>query len=180
VDRCPDRLVESLIVDGVAITPGGSDDIPALRELWLELHHHHQQVGPQSGIFQDDETSWQVRSSEYREWLGDGRSFLLLARAGERLIGYCVVRVMEAEPDLRDAWKVPDVVAEVETMIVSGDYRGAGVGGRLLDAADAKLDELGITEVLVGLIPGNDGAERLYRRRGFQPRWLLLARGAHT
>jgi ribosomal protein S18 acetylase RimI-like enzyme len=27
-------------------------------------------------------------------------------------------------------------------------------------------------------MPGNDGAQRLYERRGFRPRWLLLARGA--
>jgi hypothetical protein len=31
---------------------------------------------------------------------------------------------------------------------------------------------------MVGLMPGNDGAQRLYERRGFRPRWLLLARGA--
>jgi hypothetical protein len=35
----------------------------------------------------------------------------------------------------------------------------------------------GITEVTAGLTPGNDGAQRLYSRHGFQPRWLVLARG---
>ena len=53
------------------------DDIAALRELWLELHHHHAQVAPQSGEFVDDASSWRVRSSSYREWLADPRSFLL-------------------------------------------------------------------------------------------------------
>jgi ribosomal protein S18 acetylase RimI-like enzyme len=163
--------------DEVVVERGGIDDVPGLRELWLELHHHHQEVAPQSGEFTDDETSWRVRSASYREWLSDPRSFLLLTRVGERLIGYAVVRVMEAGPELTDSWRVPEVTAEIETMVVTADARGAGLGSRLLDEIDAELERLGITEVLVGLMPGNDGAQRLYERRGFQQRWLVLARG---
>ena len=161
----------------IAIERGGVDDIAALRDLWLELHHHHAQVAPQSGEFVDDETSWRVRSSSYREWLGDPGSFLLLARAEGRLVGYALVRVLEAGPELTDSWRVPAVVAEIETMLVSAPFRDAGLGTRLLDEIDAELERQEITEVIVGVMPGNDGAQRLYERRGFQPRWLLLARG---
>jgi ribosomal protein S18 acetylase RimI-like enzyme len=163
--------------DEVAIERGGADDVPALRELWLELHHHHRQVAPQSGAFVDDESSWRVRSSEYREWLADPRSFLLLARSRGRAVGYSVVRVVESGSELRDAWVVPEVVAEIETMIVSVSFRGRRLGTRLLDEIDAELERRGITEVIVGLMPGNDGAQRLYERRGFRRRWLVLARG---
>ena len=162
---------------GIAIERGGLDDIDDLRELWLELHHHHAAVAPQSGEFVDDASSWRVRSASYREWLADPRSFLLLARSGGRVVGYAVVRVMEAGPELTDSWRVPEVVAEIETMLVSAGSRGAGLGNRLLDEIDAALERQGITEVIVGLMPGNDGAQRLYERRGFQPRWLVLARG---
>ena len=161
----------------VEIERGSASDVDELRELWLELHHHHQEVAPHSGAFADDESSWEVRSSEYREWLADPRSFLLLARADGRLVGYSVVRVMDSTPDMNDAWRVPDVVAEIETMSVSADYRGAGIGTRLLDEIDAELERQGVTELVVGLMPGNDGAQRLYERRGFQKRWLVLARG---
>jgi ribosomal protein S18 acetylase RimI-like enzyme len=162
----------------ISIQRGGADDVAALRELWLELHHHHAQVAPQSGEFTDDATSWRVRSASYREWLAeDPRSFLLLAREGQQLVGYAVVRVFESGADLRDSWVVPEVVAELETMLVTAAARNSGLGSRLLDEVDAELARLGITEVLVGLMPGNDGAQRLYERRGFRPRWLVLARG---
>jgi ribosomal protein S18 acetylase RimI-like enzyme len=161
----------------IAIERGDVGDVAALRELWLELHHHHAHVAPQSGEFADDESSWRVRSASYREWLADPGSFLLLARAAGRLVGYALVRVMEAGPDLTDSWRVPDVVAEIETILVSAQFRGAGLGTRLLDEIDAELGRQGITEVMVGLMPGNDGAQRLYERRGFRGRWLLLARG---
>jgi ribosomal protein S18 acetylase RimI-like enzyme len=163
--------------DAITIQRGGVEDIAALRELWLELHHHHARVAPQSGEFVDDETSWDVRSSSYREWLADPRSFLLLARAEGRLVGYAVVRVMEAGSELTDSWRVPEVIAEIETVLVSAGSRGAGLGTRLLDEIDTELERQGITEVIVGLMPGNAGAQRLYERRGFRRRWLVLARG---
>jgi ribosomal protein S18 acetylase RimI-like enzyme len=166
--------------NAIVIDRGGVGDVPALRDLWLELHHHHAEVAPQTGEFVDDETSWRVRSASYREWLADPRSFVLLARAGDRLVGYALVRVLEAGPDLADSWRVPETVAEIETMLVTGDARGAGLGNRLLDEIDAELERQGITEVIVGLMPGNDGAQRLYERRGFQRRWLVLARGDWT
>ena len=166
--------------NAIVIERGGVDDVPALRALWLELHHHHAEIAPQSGEFVDDETSWRVRSASYREWLADPRSFVLLARAGDRLVGYALVRVMEAGPDLTDSWRVPDVIAEIETMLVTAEVRKAGLGSRLLDEIDAELERQGITEVIVGLMPGNDGALRLYERRGFQRRWLVLARGEWT
>ena len=161
----------------VSIAGGGADDIAALRDLWLELHHHHQSVAPQSGEFTDDETSWAVRSASYREWLADPRSFVLLARDGDDLVGYALVRVFESGSDLKDSWRVPDVIAELETMLVTAAARNTGLGSLLLAEVDAELDRQGITEVLVGLMPGNDDAQRLYERRGFRPRWLVLARG---
>ena len=164
--------------DAIEIERGGLGDVDSLRELWLELHHHHAEIGPQSGEFTDDETSWEVRSSEYREWLADPGSFLLLARADSRLVAYALVRVMESGPELRDAWRVPDNIAEIETIVVTADARGAGLGKRLLDMVDAELERQGIDEVMIGLIPGNDDAQRLYEGRGFKPRWLMLVRGS--
>jgi ribosomal protein S18 acetylase RimI-like enzyme len=153
---------------------GGVEDIDSLRDLWLELHHHHAEVAPRSGPFVDDESSWRVRAGSYRDWLSDPRSFVLLARDGERLVGYALVRVFESGDDLRDAWVVPDVIAELETLVVTAGARGDGIGGRLLDAMDAELERRGVEEVQVGLIPGNDGAQRLYESRGYLKRWLVL------
>jgi ribosomal protein S18 acetylase RimI-like enzyme len=162
----------------IKIELGTSGDIESLRDLWLELHHHHAVVAPQTGEFTDDETSWANRSASYRDWLADPRSFVLLARDAGELVGYCVVRVFDPSRDEWDSWIVPDVIAEIETLVVAERARGRGVGSQLLDAADAELERAGVTEVVIGLMPGNDGAQRLYERRGFVPRWLALRRGS--
>jgi ribosomal protein S18 acetylase RimI-like enzyme len=133
-------------------------------------------VGAATGEFADDETSWRVRSASYREWLADPRSFLLIAREGDRPVGYAVTRVMESGPEWRDAWRMPPTMAELETLVVLPELRNTGLGTRLLDAVEGELERQGITEVIVGIVAGNDGAQRLYERRGFRPRWLVLSR----
>ncbi len=160
----------------ITIEPGDAGDVGSLRKLWLELHHHHQEIGPQSGIFTDDESSWAVRSANYREWLAGEDSFVLLAHDGEDLVGYAMVQVRPGSAAERDAWIIPETIAELMTLVVSDGRRGEGIGGLLLDEMDAELERQGINEVLVGLIPGNDGAQRLYESRGFRSRWLTLVR----
>lgn len=162
--------------DSVEIELGSPADVESLRELWLELHHHHARVGPQSGEFTDDETSWRYRSRSYRVWLSDPRSFLLLARRGSNLVGYALVKVFEPDAFELDSWRSPPLAAELETLVVTAADRGAGIGGRLLDRVDGELEQRGIRELVVGLIPGNDAALRLYERRGFAPRWIELVR----
>jgi ribosomal protein S18 acetylase RimI-like enzyme len=133
-------------------------------------------VAPETGAFTDDDSSWEVRSASYREWLADPRSFVLIAREAERPVGYAVARVMETGPEWRDSWQMPPTMAEVETLVVLPALRNSGLGTRLLDAVEDELERQGIAEVIVGIIPGNDGAQRLYERRGFRPRWLVLSR----
>jgi ribosomal protein S18 acetylase RimI-like enzyme len=160
----------------ISIARGEAADIDSLRDLWLQLHHHHQEIGPHSGTFADDESSWAVREANYREWLAGEGSFLLLARDGDELVGYAMVKVSPGPASERDAWVVPETVAELMTLVVSDGRRGDGIGGNLMDAMDAELERQNIDEVFVGLIPGNDGAQRLYESRGFKGRWLTLVR----
>ena len=160
----------------IRIEAGGVDAVGGLRELWLVLHRHHQAVDPHTGPFVDDESSWRVRSESYREWLAEPGSFLLLARESERLVGYAIVRVTPTGPEWTDTWVAADRMAEIETLVVAPELRGSGLGTRLLDAIDEELERQGIGEAIVGLVPGNEGARRLYERRGFRSRWLILAR----
>ena len=162
-------------MSSIRIEHGSAEDIELLRELWLGLHHHHQSVAAETGRFCDDEASWGARSASYQEWLAEPGSFLLLARAGQRLVGYALVRVKSAD-EWSDTYVHPEQEAELETMFVTPDARGSGLGARLLDVIDSELDARGITDLTVGFIPGNDGAQRFYERHGFRPLWFVFAR----
>ncbi len=66
--------------------------------------------------------------------------------------------------------------AEVYTLSVAEHVRGAGVGGRLLDAVDEALADEGDPPLAIAVMAGNADALRFYARRGLVPGELLLYR----
>jgi ribosomal protein S18 acetylase RimI-like enzyme len=152
------------------IALAGPDRIDELRPLWLELHHHHASVS-RVQPFVDDETSWTVRRRTYAETFEHG-GFALVAEE-DGLVGYAMVRIHQG-PD--DSWALADRYGEVWTVLVAERVRGRGIGSALLDAVDAELARRGIHDLVIGVMEGNDGARRLYERRGLVPGWVQLYR----
>jgi ribosomal protein S18 acetylase RimI-like enzyme len=155
------------------IEPLSVDRVDDLRDLWLQLHHHHQSVSP-VGPFVDDEASWPVRRAGYVEIL-DAGGFALVARSAGTIVGYALVRIHDG-PD--DSWQLGERWGEVWTLVVDEQHRGQGIGSALLDEVDARLERQGIRGLVIGLMVGNDGAQRLYESRGLTPGWLQLYRTA--
>lgn len=162
----------------IRICSEGPASLDELQPLWLALHHHHQHAAPGLGPYIDDDKSWAVRRASYRQWLALPDSFLLVARCNRRAVGYAMVRVDEPGGDWTDTWIVGDRVAELETLVVTPEHRGRGVGSALLDRMETVLAERGIHDVVIGVVPGNDSARQLYERRGYKPTWTVLSRFA--
>jgi ribosomal protein S18 acetylase RimI-like enzyme len=159
------------------IARAGAEALERLAPLWLVLHHHHQAVGGEAlGPYVDDDASWRARRELYEGFLARG-GFLLLAERDGELIGYATVAISPvAETLMPDTWRTGDRVAEIETLCVAADARGAGVGSALLDRIDAELEAEGVRDVLIGALVTNTDAIRLYERRGFRPAWLYMLR----
>jgi len=62
--------------------------------------------------------------------------------------------------------------------VVDERLRGRGIGTALLDAVDAELAKRDVTDLMIGVMEGNDGARRLYERRGLIQGWRQLYRVA--
>lgn len=62
----------------------------------------------------------------------------------------------------------PDAV-ELNHLQVREQFRGQGVGRRLIEAAEALAAERGRTRVVVGVSEDNPDAARLYIRLGYEP-----------
>ncbi len=163
----------------VSITTGSARDVPLLEPLWLGLHRIHREAVPELAPYVSEASSWLRRRLLYDHCLAQPDSFLLLMRREERLIGYALVTV---EPDgdvlWSDTWTVGDRVAELETIYLVSEERGRGLGGILLDRVDQELGRRGIHDLVVGAVPGNTAALKLYERRGFKPSWVIMSRFA--
>lgn len=68
----------------------------------------------------------------------------------------------------------------VHNLYVGPSARGEGVGSALLSAAESALVERGADVVAIEALWENEGARRLYRRRGYEPHRVQFERRVET
>ena len=95
-----------------------------------------------------------------------------------------VVMVAEVDGDIAGyvyagveplSWKeLRDEAGFVHDLLVSDRARNSGVGQQLLDAAVGWLRQRGMPRVVLWTAARNDGARRLFERRGFKPTMIEL------
>lgn len=143
------------------VDPAGLDELRPLWEALLVRHAEVWAVLPQRPAGE----TWERRRRQYGGWLADEGSFVLLARRDGRAVGYILVHVDEGD----ETYATGERLAEIETLVVAAGERDAGVGGLLFDAAMEELGRIGVDDMLVGYMDGNEAARRFYERRGFTP-----------
>jgi ribosomal protein S18 acetylase RimI-like enzyme len=143
----------------------------------VAVHHAHVASMPELAPYVSDAETWSERSALYASLFEKPDTVLLLALDGDALIGYALAHVMAVgETWLPDTWRTGPRIAEIESLSVLPGHRDRGIGGALMDALEREIEALGVGDVIVGALAGNEDALRLYRRRGYRPTWLYLAR----
>jgi ribosomal protein S18 acetylase RimI-like enzyme len=158
------------------IHSGGLSDLAGLEPIWVAVHHRHQQSMPELAPYVSDEQTWSARRELYEQLLGKPSTILLLATTEDTVIGYGLAHVIPAaETWLADTWVTGPTIGEIESLAVLPQFRGAGIGTALLVGLETALDDQGVNDRILGVLPGNLDAIRLYQRRGYQPTWLYLS-----
>jgi GNAT superfamily N-acetyltransferase len=151
----------------------GAESLDAIEPLYRELHRHHLSIA-QVPLVADPDLSWARRRAWYARTLGaDG--FIMLATLAGSPVGYATVELNDG-PD--DTWPVGARWAEVASLAVDPAVHRRGIGTRLLDAVDRELATLGIADLMISLLAGNDEARRFYERRGLRVGELVMWRVA--
>ena len=159
------------------VTRGSAADIPALEPLWVAVHHQHATSMPELAPYVSDAQTWEQQRAIYEALFAKPDTVVLLAHVDGALVGYAVAHVMPVrETWIYDTWETGDRIGELEAIGVLPEHRGEGIGSALLDAVDGELEALGVKDVILGVLPGNTDAMRLYARRGFTPTWLYMSR----
>ena len=114
---------------GTQIRRGRPEDLPLLEPLWVSVHHRHAESMPELAPYVDDATTWAVRSALYAELLAKPDTVLLLASAGDTLVGYGLAHVMPLEETwVGDTWVTGPRIGEIESLAVLPEQRGQGLG----------------------------------------------------
>ncbi|MEJ7818344.1 MAG: GNAT family N-acetyltransferase [Thermoleophilaceae bacterium] len=146
------------------VVRGGPERIADLQPLWAALQAHHAALAPLLvGLTaRSIDESWARRRPRYDEWLAEPDAFVLIAERAGRPIGYALVRVVDGF----HSFGPNERVGSVETLSVLPAARGAGAGTALMDAAERELARIGVRELKLAVVAGNDEALRFYARRG--------------
>ena len=156
---------------------GSSADLASLGPLWVSVHHRHAEAMPELAPYVDDEQTWAARSVLYADLLAKPDTVLLLASSDNALVGYGLAHVMPAEDTwVADTWQTGDRIGEIESLAVLPSHRGLGIGTQLLAALERELLAIGVRDLILGVLPGNEAAIRLYQRRGYRSTWTYLSR----
>jgi ribosomal protein S18 acetylase RimI-like enzyme len=93
-----------------------------------------------------------------------GRRILLVAEAGDRIVGQIFLQLASARKELADGGSSGYLYA----FRVRPDCRNMGIGSMLLDAAERELRERSFERAVIAVSRENKAAQRLYERRGYQ------------
>jgi len=156
------------------IALAGVDALPSIEPLTRSLHEHHRTVDPAiPGVpLRDTDAWWAVRSERYRAWLAEPDTFLLVAEDDGVAAGYALVTFRERD----DSNATGDRFAELQSLAVTPDRRGEGLGTALLHEVYREVPRRGAEEMVIGVLATNEAAMRLYEREGFRP-WVVLTLG---
>lgn len=159
------------------VRTGSAADLNHVGPLWVAVHHQHAETMPQLAPYVSDDETWRVRRVLYEELLAKPDTLLLIAAVDDAVIGYGLAHVMPVDDSwITDTWVTGSRIGEIESLSVLPQYRGSGLGSELLDRLEQHLHSVGVQDLILGALPGNTDAIRLYERRGYQPTWLYLSR----
>lgn len=156
------------------IALAGVEALPGIEPLTRSLHEHHRTVDPAIPRvpLRDTDAWWTVRSERYRAWLGEPDTFLLVAEDDGVAVGYALVTFHDRD----DSNATGDRFAELQSLAVTPDRRGEGLGTALLHEVYREVRRRGAEEMVIGVLATNEAAMRLYEREGFRP-WVVLTLG---
>lgn len=98
-------------------------------------------------------TPWS-KNAFFTELLENERAYYLAAKAGDRTVGYIGVWLIAGE-------------GHITNVAVHPDYRGAGIGYRLMCAVEHLITVKGGTRMTLEVRPSNDVARSLYAKLGY-------------
>lgn len=99
----------------------------------------------------------------WKEELVLGKRLIFVYEENGDFLGEGALVLENGDPDLT----LPGKRAYVSRMMVREEYRSRGIGGAILEVLFREAEKRGITELSIRVPVENEGALRLYRRKGF-------------
>ena len=128
---------------------------PMTKDSWIDVARIYELgIATKNATFQTEAPDWESWDSSHR---ADCR---LIATIGNTIVGWAALSNVSSRC-------VYSGVAEV-SVYVDTEFRGKGVGGKLMDALIKESESNGIWMLQAGIFPENTGSIQLHLRHGFR------------
>lgn len=135
------------------------NDLEAICDLSQQLFDYEQQFTDEFNM------SWS-RAIEGKKFftkkLKGRKSFILLAQDGNKLAGYILIALESP------AWREYIPIADVANLSIAPDYRGKGIGTRLMQQAKKMAIKRGAKRMSVSALTSNARVLKFYEKQGFK------------
>jgi len=132
----------------------------SVKELWLGLVHEMFEL---EGFIVPSESNGGRWVRFVCEGLASGRNFLLVAKSRNRLVGFACASVPRDYP-----LDVSEFVGAIDDVYVLPEFRGRGIGKRLVVESLKKMKDKGVNTVRLTVLTENKTAIKLYEELGFR------------
>jgi ribosomal protein S18 acetylase RimI-like enzyme len=148
--------------ENITIRKAVPADVPAIVELWKEVMDLHKAVDT---VF-TRRRSGHKAFAEYlsKEYIGGDHRRAWVAQAEQNVVGFCLAAIKDYPPVL-----VLKQYGHLEVLAVAKQWRGKGVGKKLLKRAWRWFCKKGMSRVEVHYSTANELAAGFYAKMGFRP-----------
>ncbi len=163
-------MAASSAAEQLLIHPAGTSDVPALEEQFLGLNRHED---PLIGNRRTDPAGAALSLEAALARVARGHGHALLATWGGLAAGHLFMTFEMDEPYVREELRP---FAQITELFVREEFRRLGIAAALIAEAERLARARGMQRLMIGVLVGNTLAEPLYRRLGFAPSAMEMAK----
>ena len=148
------------MAEGIEIYECEFEDVDSsVKELWLGLSREMFEI---ERLILPSEANGDKWVEFVCEGLASGRNFLLVAKNGSRLVGFAYAGIFP------EHFQVSNLVGRIDDVYVLPEFRGKGIGKKLVVQCLNKMNAVGVKAVRLQVLTENKVAIRLYEKLGFK------------
>jgi len=163
-------MAASSAVEHLLIRPAGADDAPALVEQFLGLNCYEE---PLSGNRRTDTAGAALSLEAALARVKRCGGHALVASWDGAPAGHLFLTFEHDAPYVREALRP---FAQITELFVREEFRRRGIAPALIAEAERLAQARGVERLMIGVLAGNALAEPLYRRLGFVPAVIEMAK----
>ena len=148
-------------MDKITIREAATADVPAIVELWKEAMDFHAARDPYMQRSEDGHVSF---AEFVTEQISEESSLVAVADTGGEIVAYCLARVNQRPPVVRDR-----ILGHLSDLAVTERWRRRGIGRRMVAEVKDWFKSRKIRRMELRANVANEVSTRFWRKMGLEP-----------